>query len=143
MSKLEDLVPPLELCRQIPEGKFDDSALVWYRATISGDYVCLPRLYKNVDAARTAAPAPTLAEILEALYKMSGSAVKVSRRCERVGCWWVSAWIDRNSISRQDMNNPATAALRLWLEVNGVASAPSEASDKTQNAGHNGMEVEQ
>ena len=27
--KLEDLVPPLKLCRQIPEGAFAESALVW------------------------------------------------------------------------------------------------------------------
>lgn len=31
MSRLENLIPPLELCKQIPAGEFDDSALVWYR----------------------------------------------------------------------------------------------------------------
>ena len=29
MSKLESIVPPLELCKQIPAGEFEDSALVW------------------------------------------------------------------------------------------------------------------
>lgn len=29
MSNLESIVPPLELCKQIPEGCFEDSALVW------------------------------------------------------------------------------------------------------------------
>ena len=29
MSKLEDIVPPLELCKRIPAGAFEDSALVW------------------------------------------------------------------------------------------------------------------
>lgn len=27
--KLEELVPPLELCKLIPEGEFEDSALMW------------------------------------------------------------------------------------------------------------------
>lgn len=29
MSKLESIVPPVELCKQIPGGEFEDSALVW------------------------------------------------------------------------------------------------------------------
>ena len=29
MSNLESIVPPVELCKQIPEGEFVDSALVW------------------------------------------------------------------------------------------------------------------
>ena len=29
MSTLERIVPPLELCKQIPEGEFEDAALVW------------------------------------------------------------------------------------------------------------------
>lgn len=29
MSKLEDIVPPLELCKRIPAGAFEDSVLVW------------------------------------------------------------------------------------------------------------------
>lgn len=29
MSKLEELVPPLNLCKLIPQGEFEDSAFVW------------------------------------------------------------------------------------------------------------------
>ena len=29
MSNLKSIVPPLELCKQIPTGEFEDSALVW------------------------------------------------------------------------------------------------------------------
>lgn len=29
MSNLESIVPPLELCKKIPAGEFEDSALVW------------------------------------------------------------------------------------------------------------------
>ncbi len=29
MSSIESIVPPVELCKLIPEGEFEDSALVW------------------------------------------------------------------------------------------------------------------
>lgn len=29
MSKLIEIVPPLELCKQIPAGEFENSALAW------------------------------------------------------------------------------------------------------------------
>ena len=129
--KLEDLVPPPELCKQIPEGAFADSALVWYRATISGDYVVLPRLYKNVDAARTVAPAPTLAEILEAL-PTSITGEKNCRFYLRLfdfrlvpkGYWQVGyahVGLGRVILAKGQHKcsptNPATAALELWMEV--------------------------
>lgn len=65
---VEDLVPPLELCKQIPEGEFAESAFVWTQETAAAKqwFVChredlyvgrkshvnLPPVY----------PAPTLAE---------------------------------------------------------------------------------
>ena len=115
MSNLEDLVPPLELCRKIPHGMFEDSALLWYRATISGDYICLPRLYKNVDAARTAAPAPTLAEILDAITEME--------LCPQLHSIFTIKGKIIYSVSCggccfEQGENPATAALKLWLELN-------------------------
>ena len=84
--RLEDLVPPLELCKKIPEGKFADSVLVWFghRHTDKTMKV-VPRnelgvacqffLQKGV---RVAFPAPTLAEILLAIgstgrFEMAGS----------------------------------------------------------------------
>lgn len=36
MSKLESLVPPLELCKLIPAGEFADSAFIWDKTTIIG-----------------------------------------------------------------------------------------------------------
>lgn len=36
MSKLEDLVPPLELCKLIPKGEFEDSAFIWDKTTSVG-----------------------------------------------------------------------------------------------------------
>ena len=83
---LEDLVPPLELCKQIPAGKFQDSALVWMNTLewVEGKYkwiqIVEPRRYAEL----IEAPAPTLAEILDKTAKYT--------------------------------ENPATAALKLWLE---------------------------
>lgn len=39
MSKLESIVPPLELCKQIPAGEFEDSVLVWRDCSCRGYYV--------------------------------------------------------------------------------------------------------
>ena len=39
MSNLESIVPPLELCKQIPEGEFEDSALVWVYDDLVG-FLC-------------------------------------------------------------------------------------------------------
>lgn len=66
--KIEDLVPPLEICKQIPEGKFADSALVWL-----GE-----RVYIRSGEDAVTFPAPTLEEILMALgatgrFEMAGS----------------------------------------------------------------------
>lgn len=34
MSNLESLIPPLELCKQIPAGEFDDSAMASRSGTV-------------------------------------------------------------------------------------------------------------
>ena len=39
MSKIENIVPPVELCKQIPEGEFEDSALVWVYDDVVG-FLC-------------------------------------------------------------------------------------------------------
>ena len=59
--RLEDLVPPLELCRKIPKGDFEYSALTWNEGYVKGNFVIeqrgLGRYY--------ICPAPTLQEILD------------------------------------------------------------------------------
>ena len=64
MSTLESLVPPLELCKQIPDGCFEDSAMVW--ATIWDDRT--PFVVSREEAEGNGMdiiyPAPTLEEIL-------------------------------------------------------------------------------
>ena len=117
MSKLEDLVPPLKLCRMIPAGKFNDSALVWgedyalnkviqrcWNSFLNNEPITL--YYKGI-------PAPTLAEIMDADHRIH-IARSYNDKTWVADCWVNGKWIARNAIT------PATAALRLWLEVNGV-----------------------
>lgn len=47
MSTLEQLVPPLELCQQIPDGAFADSALVWMHRTALDGISDVPFLVTN------------------------------------------------------------------------------------------------
>ena len=116
MSTLENIVPPLELCKKIPEGKFADSALVWWGACV------YPRLYPDGVRYDTlwhkqgTTPAPTLQEILDALARME--------LCPRLGAILpvtgnvvYSICADWNLMCKHG-NNAAEAALKLWLEVN-------------------------
>ena len=85
MSKLERIVPPLELCKQIPAGEFEDSALVWVYDDVVG-FLCrtsgceqihkkewqLEHNHPRKIAIRRKSgheiyPAPTLEEVLEAI----------------------------------------------------------------------------
>lgn len=64
--KLEELVPPLELCKLIPEGEFEDSALMWVEdvhPTLTP--FVEPRRYILLEDEEI--PAPTLEEIMEKL----------------------------------------------------------------------------
>ena len=124
MSKLKDLVPPLELCRKIPVGKFEDSALVlifWHkspntpveirtRCEVEND----PEFDDLVEDQRIIIyPAPTLAEIMEADHR-----IRIACSCDDktwlANCWVNGTWTVRNDI------NPTTAAMKLWLAGNGV-----------------------
>ena len=105
MSNLESIVPPLELCKQIPEGEFEDSALVWeksekyFQATEIIDYE-----YKVVarDESKGGFPAPTLEEVLEAISKVEN---------------WDMATITRPiGVNTRIVDT----ALKRWFEVKGV-----------------------
>ena len=85
MSTLERIVPPLELCKQIPAGEFEDAALVWVYDDVVG-FLCrtsgceqihkkewqLEHNHPRKIAIRRKCgqeiyPAPTLEEILDSL----------------------------------------------------------------------------
>jgi len=108
---LKDLVPPLALCRKIPKGKFEDSALVWSRRTsrFAPHEWVIPRGY----AAEVSdiAPAPTLAEMIAAIpYTCMDNYLTTK------GIFTITSMHNGKNYGAWD-HNPATAALKLWLEL--------------------------
>lgn len=132
MSELKNIVPPLELCKQIPAGEFEDSVLVWERyerffrgIDIIGqsDRVKFRNDDQNNTVSRCSStqyyPAPTLAEILAKLPFTDGN--NLTPIC--CGRWvddlsiWVVGYRNIDELRKTDKNNPAAAALRLWLAM--------------------------
>ena len=105
MSNLKSIVPPLDLCKKIPEWEFVDSALVWektekyFQATEIIDYE-----YKAVPRSESCGgfPAPTLEEVLEAIGKVEN---------------WDTATITRPvGVNTRIVDT----ALKRWFEVKGI-----------------------
>ena len=120
MSNLKSIVPPLELCKLIPAGEFEDSALVWVYDDVVG-FLCrtsgceqihkkewqLEHNHPRKIAIRRKSgheiyPAPTLEEILESIGGVET---------------WDTMTIARITNGKQNLT---TNALKRWLEVNGV-----------------------
>ena len=129
MNKLETLVPPLEMCKQIPVGKFADSVYAYRRVarslfeTTPVYTICLHIASEKLEHY----PAPTLAEILEALpTSISESKEKfylylLDTRNKPENDWQVGyaheafygLYCSKKRKARD--TNPATAALKLFL----------------------------
>jgi hypothetical protein len=110
--KLEELVPPLELCKLIPEGEFEDSALMWIEVEIPQED---KKEWRVANATKPILachnpkhPAPTLQEILEDLPQ----GVELSRDSE----WFCSLDMTNEYYEK----TPATAALKVWLKLKGI-----------------------
>ena len=118
MSELKDIVPPLELCKQIPAGAFDDSALVWMddRCVLGELPPCVSVRVKNTYH-KILAPAPTLAEIMEALRDKKRYPILFFDAYNSTE-WFIEDMQSEDAFFAT--LNPATAALRLWFDVNGV-----------------------
>lgn len=108
--KLEDLVPPLELCKQIPAGAFEDSALAWNEdETYPGAPAILGlRANRVFSEGWRYIPAPTVAEIMAAMPACT---------CYRLGETWTVALCNDTIDNGVKSRRAATAALRLYLEV--------------------------
>lgn len=115
--KLEELVPPLELCKLIPKGEFEDSALMWFsnyhfggwhieRHGLAIAYTDNGELY----------PAPTLQEIIKEL-KRDYCKVGVSIRYD-----WCCYIVDEfgNDMTESDNSEAVVSALKLWLKLKGI-----------------------
>ena len=143
MNNLGSLVPPLELCKKIPAGKFADSALVWGRQwfvydgfpaknsqyepflrdnTILCEVESISYYRKenpNATLLYECAPAPTAAEILECLTANWLDVPEI----QYDGVLWKAFYTYHNSgnpMTPQPGTTATTAALRLWLDVEGV-----------------------
>ena len=117
MSKLESIVPPLELCKLIPEGEFEDSALGWVDGNTQNpdDIFVEPRRYAINGTHR---PAPTLEEIITSLLTY-GWLVKIDCRIQ------LDTFVELysgTSNTRYVEYGPSAcdAALRLWFKVKGI-----------------------
>ena len=104
MSTLERIVPPLELCKRIPAGEFEDSAMVWVDGNTQNpkDIFVEPRRYA-IDG--TFIPAPTLEEILDEMVSFRASFC-----------------VHGMAIGNNFYGYPTSAeeALRLWFKVKGI-----------------------
>lgn len=115
MSNLESIVPPLDLCKMIPAGEFEDSAMARY------NFHGVPILrwrdnLEKLDGVRPI-PAPTLAEILNALYKQD----RYENKLKICPVFPSGEWSIGYSYKGMEKDFDLTAAaLRLWLTVKGI-----------------------
>lgn len=128
MSNLTDLVPPLELCKKIHAGEFADSALAWidhrdvYPEENSNPSVVVRKIAWAATSKKGVYPAPTLQEIMTEIDNLGGWCPTAYRLNDQ---WTVDYQEDkefwRNDVVEQTApDNPATAALKLWLKLKGV-----------------------
>ena len=102
---LEKIVASIELCKQIPVGEFEDSALVWV-CKIAIRRKCGQEIY----------PAPTLEEIITSLLTY-GWLVKIDCRIQLDTL--IEFYSEKQS--KTEFGNTASeTALRLWLKVKGI-----------------------
>jgi hypothetical protein len=144
MSKLEDLVPPIELCKLIPKGEFEDSAFIWDKTTSvgfwdgedkDGNHIggfgkiphnkyrlrqnysdrCRKHL-KDQDIELDIFPAPTLQEILEELHKLQEDVfLKWSPKAYH--SWLINAYTHDKEDYQDHDSSAVTAALTVWLKM--------------------------
>lgn len=120
MSTLERIVPPVELCKQIPGGEFEDSALVWVYDDLV-EFLCrtsgCEQIHKKAwqlahnhprkiairrKCGQEIYPAPTLEEVLDAIGKIEN---------------WDTATITRPIGANARI---VDAALKRWFKVKGI-----------------------
>ena len=121
MSKLEDLVPPPQLCYDIGVNDFADSALVW-NTRCSPDKILLIRR-EEWDHGGYITPAPTLAEIFAQLPQTSTVTWFTQEEYPNefaVCCYVLQPKPRKPKLKSEIDDNPAVAAMKLWLELKGM-----------------------
>lgn len=134
MSKLERIVPLVDLCKQIPAGEFEDSVLVWRDHSCRGYHVSERFAGETSDCRgeqkfdcvgnaglivmKATLPAPTLEEIATAtpggvivnFAEQYVESCKYDSNGESMHEYWTAEeW--------SESRNAAAAALRLWFRV--------------------------
>lgn len=103
--KENELVPPLELCKLIPEGEFADSCLVYW-----GEMIVLRRSTGKIVTDEKFYPAPMLEEIFKALPE----SVKIDK-------WGgIHIYNDVQNGNGVSFYRGSTAAIKLWLKLKGI-----------------------
>ena len=138
MRGLESIVPPPELCDEIPEGCFADSALIGIYS--DGEWIVLPRS-KELEAI-THVPAPTLAEIMEALPKSieddrhHREFILIRNSLGRHGDWQIGyatifhRGLEASRFVAADPDRPECATLELWLQLHEAGMIPQKDEEK-------------
>lgn len=121
MSKLDELVPPLDLCMKIPDGAFVYSALVHARI-FTGHIVVVPREAAIENDWDILCSAPTLAEIFAQLPQTSTVTWFTQEEYPNefaVCCYVLQPKPRKPKLKSEIDDNPAVAAMKLWLELKG------------------------
>lgn len=113
--KLEELVPPIVLCKKIPAGEFEDSAFIWINGIVHGRFFDIPNTIPP-SIQKTIFPAPTAAEILKVLWDDYQKPTVYFRNI------WCATVVNNygDEIAVVDNENAANAALKLWLRLKGI-----------------------
>lgn len=124
---IEKLVADRELCEQIPADDFLDTAFCWHFTEVAG-FICgngckqfsgkqwqlerstSGKITRYRQRGERIFPAPTLQEIMQELP---------SSNIYRIRHMWTANLINDSVDNGVKSTNPATAALKLLLEVNG------------------------
>ena len=111
MNTLEKIVPLLALCKRIPAGEFEESALVW-ALDPEGIECVMPREVAVYEyGKRNMIPAPTLEEICLVLRNLSATILDKERivACKIDPEIWIEEKAKNGDIT--------SAALRVWLKM--------------------------
>ena len=119
-TMLEDIVPPLELCRLIPHPHFWNSAMCWrtFNKGRKDEYtIVFPT--GTLDPWDDDIPAPTVQEIMAELPDDNGCTAWF---CQHNCGEWSMGNCERDLHVKNgtEDSNPAIAALKLWLKLKGI-----------------------
>ena len=127
MSNLESIVPPVELCKLIPAGEFEDTALVWdihgkfdkwhvekrvKRSVRFGDYGVTSPPHADI-------PAPTLEEIINELPDEYNDG-RLDIGTDYLEYITYDEFLVDDAYFCSEQDGFAAAAIRLWFKVKGI-----------------------